>query len=112
MEARLTRAHRLLISIKVTTEAGITTRMFVHTRGTDGYQSLKSVSNNPDLAATKLGELTADIGRARARLRAFRAAIPDDIGDEIDEALETAENKAAAAAAERAQSPEMTEAAA
>lgn len=101
MEARLARAHRLLITILVTTSEGITTRMFLHTEGVPGYQSLGVVAGNKDLAATKLLELTQDISRARARLRAFRSALPDDIGSEIDEALEAAEAKAAAAAAER-----------
>ena len=107
-EARITRAHRLLIQLNVTTGDGITTRMFVHTRGVPGYQALNSVVNRPDLALAKLRELTASIASARGRLRSFRAALPEPISDEIDEALERAEAKAQAAIAER----EPTEAAA
>lgn len=100
-EARIARAHKLIMHLNVTTGDGITTRMFVHTQGVTGYQPLNSVVNNPDLAKAKLQELTADISRARGRLRGFRAALPDDLGAEIDEALEQAEKRAAAAVGER-----------
>ena len=100
-EARLARAHRLMISVVITTEAGVSTRLFVHTNGSEGYRSLDTVVNSKDLAAIKLQELTQDIGRARARLRAFRAALPDPVADEIDEALRAAEQRASEAAAER-----------
>ena len=97
-EARLMRAHRLLITIHVTVpEGGERTRMLVHTVGTPGYQTLASVVAAPDLAMAKIRQLTEDIGRARARLRAFRAAIPEAIAEDIDEALAEAEARAVAA---------------
>ncbi len=100
-EARLARAHRLIITVFTTTEGGVSTRLFVHTSGTPGYQPLQTVTGSRDLANLKLLQLTQDISRARARLRAFRAALPDSIGTEIYEALERAEAKATEAAASR-----------
>lgn len=100
-EARLMRAHRLLITVRVVTGEGETTRMLVHTRGVPGYQPLQSVVNNRDLAALKLQQLTADIARARGRLRSFKAAIPETVSDDIDALLEKAEQRATAAAATR-----------
>lgn len=97
-EARLARAHRLLITLHVTVaETGETTRMMVHTNGVAGYQSMSSVARVPDLAAAKIKSLLEDIGRARARLRAFRAALPESVAIDVDEALEEAENRANAA---------------
>lgn len=102
MEARINRAHRLMIRLSVTTGVeGETTRLLVHTRGIPGYQPLNFVTNNPDLATSKLQQLTADIARARGRLRAFKAAIPDSVSDEIDDLLARAEAKSASAIADR-----------
>jgi hypothetical protein len=109
-EARVSRAHRLLVTLHVTTGEGVTTRLLMHTRGTTGYQPVATVTGNPDLAATKLKQLTEDIGRARARLRAFQSALPEDVTEGIDEALEQAETRAAAAIQSR--QPELAEAAA
>lgn len=97
-EARLQRAHRLLITMRVTVaETGETTRMLVHTPGTSGYQPINNVVSIPDVALMKVRQLVEDIGRARARLRAFRAALPEEVVNEIDEALATAETKAGTA---------------
>ncbi len=101
-EARLARAHRLLIAIVVTTGDGVTTRANLHVDGAPGYVALSTVLSTPNLAMSKLQELTADINRARGRLRAFRAALPDDLADEIDAALQQAEDRATAATKERA----------
>lgn len=91
-EAREARAHRLLIMLRVTiAETGGTTRLMVHTRGQPGYASLPSVVSRPDLVALKLQQLREDIARARARLTAFRSALPDELADEIDAALAHAE---------------------
>lgn len=95
MEARLSRVHRLLIQLRVTTEEGVSTRLAVHTSGYAGYRPLESVLTNRNFAASKLLELTQDIARARARLRAFRAVIPADVAEDIDEALQRAERMAA-----------------
>ena len=100
-EARLTRAHRLLIAINVTIGDGVKTRHLMHIRGQDGYQPYTSVIRNPDLASLKLLQLTEDIARARGRLRAFREVLPEDVSAEIDTALEAAETRAAEAIAER-----------
>lgn len=97
MEARINRAHRLMIRISVTMGEGEVTRLLVHSRGVPGYQPLSFVAGSRDLAALKLQQLTADIARARGRLRAFRAAIPDQVSDEIDSLLAQAEAKAASA---------------
>ncbi len=102
-EARIARAHRLLISVRVVTGEGQTTRMMVHTRGVPGYRPIESVTSNANLASLKLQQLTEDIARARGRLSAFKAMIAGDVADEIDEALETAEKKAASALAQPAQ---------
>ena len=104
-EARLTRAHRLLIAINVTIGDGVKARQFMHIRGTTGYQPYGTIIRNPDLAAVKLRQLTEDIARARGRLRAFRDVLPETVSAEIDEALEAAETRAAAAIAERAAEP-------
>jgi hypothetical protein len=93
-EARLQRAHKLLINIRVVTEEGTVTRMLMHTRGTKGYVPAEKVATSPDLAAIKLRQLAADIGRARQRLSAFRSFIPDDIAEDIDAALARAEQRA------------------
>lgn len=93
-EARLTRAHRLLITMHVTIpETGERTRMLVHTSGVPGYQPISAVARVPDLALAKMRQLADDIARARGRLRAFKAALPDDIATEIDEALQEAETR-------------------
>lgn len=104
-EGRLHRAHRLLISINITTGDGIKTRHMMHVRGTDGYQPYSSVVRNPDLAALKLQQLTEDIARARGRLRAFREVLPEEVATEIDMALETAEKRAAEAITSRVEVP-------
>lgn len=93
-EARLARMHQLLIRIQITTAEGKTTRLYVHTRGVPGYQPLQHVVSNYNLAATKLAQLREDIGRARARLSGFAAALPGDVATEIDDALAVAESKA------------------
>jgi hypothetical protein len=94
-EARVGRAHRLLITLKVTIpETGESTRMMVHAQGMQGYQSLSSFTQKPDLMRVKLKQLADDISRARSRLAGFRSAIPDDVADEIDAALATAEERA------------------
>lgn len=99
-EARLHRAHRLLITMHVTIpETGEKTRMLVHTNGVPGYQPISAVARVPDLALAKLRQLTEDIARARGRLRNFKASLPDDIATEIDEALEAAETRVNAALA-------------
>lgn len=98
-EARLQRAHRLLITMTVTVaETGDTTRMMVHTPGSPGYQSIEYVAKTPDIVVAKLRQLGEEIGRARARLRAFRAAISADVAAEIDDLLKEAEGKTADAA--------------
>lgn len=94
MEARLARAHRLMISVTITTEEGVRTRLFLHTNQYDGYRPLDAVLSNKNLAGVKFAELTADISRARARLRSFRAMLPTDLAADIDADLERAENKA------------------
>lgn len=99
-EARISRAHRLLITMRIVIpETGETTRMLVHTPGTDGYRPINSVTKVPDLAMAKMRQLAEDISRARGRLRAFRAALPDELATEIDEALEQAEQRTNAALA-------------
>lgn len=100
-EARLTRAHRLLISINVTIGDGIKTRHMMHIRGHEGYRPHDTIITNPDLAAEKLRQLTEDIARARGRLRVFRDILPEAVSLEIDAALEKAERRATAAIADR-----------
>lgn len=100
-EARIARAHRLLISIRVVSEEGATTRLLVHTPGTAGYRPITSIVGDVDLASIKLRQLTDDIARSRGRLRDFKAFVPSDIADAIDAALETAEQTASRAIADR-----------
>jgi len=96
-EARLQRAHRLLITMTITVaDTGDTTRMLVHTPGSHGYQPIDVISRVPDVAVLKMRRLIEDIARARARLRAFRAAIPGDVADEIEALLREAEHKTSA----------------
>lgn len=105
-EARLTRAHRLLITMKVTVaETGEATRMLVHTPGTPGYRTMESVSRTPDLAVMKLRQLLDDVARARNRARVFKAALSESVGAEIEEALETAERRVQRAIDERNSAP-------
>ena len=89
-EARVARAHKLIIALRVVTEVGTTTRMMVHTIGTKGYQPAQAVAANVDLASMKLRQLAADVGRARERLRGFKAMLADDVADDIDKALDVA----------------------
>src|SRR5262245_49011120 len=85
-EARLARAHRVLVVIRMPVGDGLTSRVLLHSRGVKGYRHITSITRDKDLAVSKLKELMDDIGRARGRLRAFRACIPDDLAAEIDEA--------------------------
>ena len=93
-EARLARAHKLLIRIHVTSSEGTVTRLLMHTRDTKGYRRADLIAATPDLASIKLKQLAADIGRARERLRAFRSILPDDVADDIDAALRQAVERA------------------
>jgi len=92
-EARLSRAHRLLIRIQITSTEGITTRLLVHTRDVPGYQTVDVVASMPDLRAAKLSMLRADIVRARDRLRAYSAILAPDLVIEVDEALQQVQKK-------------------
>ena len=102
-EARLARAHRLLISIRIVTEEGNSTRLLTHIPGIAGYRSSGFIASQVDLAAIKLRQLTEDISRSRARLREFRSLVPSTVADEIDAALEAAETRAAAQIETRAE---------
>lgn len=93
-EARLARAHKLLIRIRVVSDEGTVTRMLMHTRGTKGYRPVDQITSNIDLASVKLKQLTADISRARQRLSAFRSFLPMDVADDIDASLKRAEESA------------------
>lgn len=97
-EARLQRAHKLLISIRVVTSDGHVTRMMVHTNSIEGYRPLTDVIASRDLAAEKLKQFSDDIGRARTRLHAFRSALNEDLVSELDDLLAKAQTKAEAAA--------------
>lgn len=98
-EARVARAHRLLISVRIVTEDGDSVRLLTHVPGMVGYQPSSRVASNVDLAAMKLAQLTIDIARSRARLREFKALLPAVIADEIDESLARAEQASANATA-------------
>lgn len=101
-EARLARAHKLIISIRVVQEEGVESRLYIHTPGIAGYQPLKKVLATPDLAVARLQQLSADVGRARQRLREFRMLLPGEVADAIDASLEASE-RAIVDAAERRQ---------
>ncbi len=92
-EARESRAHRLLIRIRVTSEEGITTRLMIHTREVPGYQTIGVVARTPDLASSKMAMLRADIARARDRLRTYSFVLAADMVAEVDEALQRAERR-------------------
>jgi hypothetical protein len=98
-EARIARAHKLIIRLTVTTDDGNNVRSFLHTRSEKGYRPLGTVAGSVNLASIKLQELTADIGRARQRLNAFRSVLPETVADEIDEALAQATARIEAAQA-------------
>lgn len=85
-EARIQRAHKLLITVQVT-EAGQSTRMLLHVPGTPGYQHFRQVARSPDLAVIKLRQLREDIDRSRARLNEFKAILPDDVALDIETQL-------------------------
>lgn len=93
-EARISRAHRLLISIHVVTIEGDRTRMLIHTPGSPGYRDAAYVARSPDLATIKLRQLRDDIARSRARLAEFRAILPPDVADEIAASLSRASDAA------------------
>lgn len=97
-EARVARAHRLLISIRIVTEEGDSVRLLTHVPGMVGYQPSSRVAANIDMASLKLAQLTADIARSRARLREFKALLPTMIAEEIDDSLARAEQASATAA--------------
>lgn len=90
-EARIQRAHRLLIQIRIVTDEGVTTRMLMHTNEELGYRPTSSVVTINNLRIAKMRELALDVSRARGRLAAFRSMIPPVIADEIDAALVEAE---------------------
>ena len=92
-EARLARAHHLLIRIQITTREGITTRLLVHTRDVEGYQPVALVAATPNLAKSKLAQLRADIGRARERLLSFSAILDPELIADVDNALRNAEKR-------------------
>lgn len=100
-EARIARAHKLLISVKITTEEGTTTRLMVHTPGLVGYRSYTHVATTFDLASVKLRQLIDDVSRARARLKEFRAVVPSEVIDDIDAHYEAAEKRASEAISKR-----------
>lgn len=102
-EARITRAHRLLISVHVITEEGDRVRFLTHTPGLAGYRATTHVAAQVDLASMKLRQLTEEVARSRAKLREFRALVPSAVADEIDAALEQAERRASDAASQRDQ---------
>lgn len=85
-EARVARAHRLLITVSIT-EAGQSTRMLLHVPGTPGYQHVRQVARSPDLAVIKLRQLREDIDRSRARLAEFKAILPDEVALDIETQL-------------------------
>jgi hypothetical protein len=91
MEARLARAHRLIIRLNIVTVQGVSTRMLIHTNGTRGYQPTETVAQTPNLAIAKLLQLRGDIRRARDRLHNFSMILDPDVAASIDAALGTAE---------------------
>lgn len=93
-EARLQRAHRLIISIRITSIEGPTVRMLVHTSAEPGYRPHDTVVSSLDLASVKLRQLAANITRARRQLAAFRSMLPDDIAIELEDLLVRAERVA------------------
>jgi hypothetical protein len=90
-EARLSRAHKLLISIRIVTEDGVDTRFMVHTGREAGYRPLTSVVTQFDLASVKLKQFANDVSRARMRLREFRSLIDPAVADQIEANLKAAE---------------------
>ena len=96
-EARIARAHKLIIRCTVVTSEGSTVRAFLHTRNDKGYRPAEAIAGSTNLARIKLAELTADIGRARQRLASFKAIISSETADEIDDALGVAETRIRAA---------------
>lgn len=92
-EARISRAHRLLISVRIVTEEGDNTRLLVHTPGIAGYQPAARVLSNPDLAALKLRQLAADVARSRGRLNEFKQMLPSDVAEAIDKSIVDTERK-------------------
>lgn len=100
-EARVARAHRLLISVRVVTSEGDNVRLLTHMPGVPGYLPSARVVVSIDLASVKLRQLTDDVARSRARLREFRSLVPSAVADEIDAALERAEQRASEAADNR-----------
>lgn len=101
-EARISRAHRLLIKIKITTETGHRTRYFVHTPGNPGYAPVERVVSDFDLAAVKLRQLGEDIKRAHARFADFKSALPAAVAIHIDESIAESERRIEAAIKARA----------
>jgi hypothetical protein len=100
--ARVQLMHQLMISVRIVTEEGSTTRMLIHTNGTKGYRPAAHVAKSYDLAAAKLRSLTEDIARARQRLSEFRALLSEDVASDIDDKLEAAATVAASALETRA----------
>lgn len=94
-EARLSRAHKMLISIRIITDEGSTSRMFVHTRSEPGYRPYEKVISSSDLAASKMRQLLQDIARARQRLASFKSLLDDTVAGELDDILARAERVAA-----------------
>lgn len=104
-EARIARVHRILLTMRVTVaETGDVTRLLVHTPGIPGYHAMQNVVRIPDIARARMQQLSEDIARARARLRAFRAALPEELSSEVDAHLEAASARLAEESSDIAQS--------
>lgn len=90
MEARINRATKLIISIKVTVEPGYTTRSIIHVKDNPGYYSKQVVEANPNLAEIHLQRVRDDIMRAILRYQAVATFLDPEITGPLGEALRAA----------------------
>jgi hypothetical protein len=88
-EARLSRAHRLIISIKTTVEPGRETRVYVHTKSEPGYYSKEQVESDPNLVEIHMQRLRDDIWKVLQKYRACAAFLDEravGLGRKLEEA--------------------------
>ena len=87
-EARLARAHRLLIITKTYDEdSGQVTKLVLHTGKERGYRHYQDVVHDADLALTYLKGLSADVDRCIQQFNSFKKLLPNDVALEIEDAF-------------------------
>ena len=109
-ERQIQLCHQLIISIKISTVHHLPQRVFVHNRSIQGYRPIERVVSSYDLASQQLEKLADDVDRARQRLSAFKAMLPDEVADAIEASMEATMRLVRGTLEQRRQQPPSAEA--